>query len=957
MKQSLAATNIAIFFLPLDRLYKEVMENLKDLITNKQRQNIEGRWFMPHQALHDLMTEEVVEGAIRDTKIECYHINDLTRVVLNGAQKIFAILALISKPECILRFVEDDNLQHSHLDHKLPLPLEKLQKLLPSWNAARMFHEEQWKFTAPVFTGSVLPRVLEREVILPYVGSDIEVGDGGFGDVHVVEVEPSHQIFWQGSQQKLVRKEFRPTSTSEADYEIELRNLSILKLLKHPNVIESLGFYTYRDRHNLLFPLARGGTLANLLAGNRPAQFQSDENLIVSLVGLSSALCVVHEFNADDLKAIGCHHDLKPSNILIDGPRFILADFGLSRFKETSQTSATTFKLGRGDFIAPECEGLGDDSGRNIIHRSSDVWSFGCITLELLTYMLKGVDGVKDFRKKRAFTVGNTTFYRFHCGLGNQNKDVMEWMADIEKSCYRAARLVVHLAKQMLSVTPEDRPKMKEVETKLRFIAIDVIAQPINEMYEAICYKCQSIQASIERARFESWVRVTTRPDVADTYSGQASFLSGVSYSKFETILTHLHELRDSLEAIGDECQNTRNRLFAPLQRLNDILLDTLPRELQELASAQVEFDILGTQSLDVLSNRTETPALESPIHRIGALAVLRRMNELVTKRSTTNHSTLQIDPPILCKKLGDFYVGEIAAPRSQERRKVLVECRSYGVHCSDDKIASELLTRLEALAELLNSAEQRKDLHVLHCSGFYHDPTNYVYGLVYDFPQPSVKGEDELCVTTLRTLIESDTHARRLPVLGDRFQLAHNLAASVLEFHKVAWLQKGISSFNIVIFHPEKELNTPVNRVYFLGFLNSRQNDEFAFTEGPGEDSKHKNFQHPDYLHGRLRFKPEFDYYSLGIVLLELGMWRTLSVMTEDWQESAREFREKLLKKRVPRLGSSMGTIYQDVVRVCLSGDFRADVCGVEVYGSNNLFLGFKRLIIDRLAVCAANV
>jgi serine/threonine protein kinase len=143
----------------------------------------------------------------------------------------------------------------------------------------------------------------------------------------------------------------------------------MLKLLKHPNIVELLGFYTYRDIHNFLFPLARGGTLADLLAGKRPAQFQSDESLIVALVGLSSALCAVHEFDADDLKAIGCHHDLKPSNILIDGSKFILADFGISRFKETTQPSHTPFKGGRGDFIAPEWEDLEGESGPKITQR------------------------------------------------------------------------------------------------------------------------------------------------------------------------------------------------------------------------------------------------------------------------------------------------------------------------------------------------------------------------------------------------------------------------------------------------------------------------------------------------------------------------------------------------------------------------------------------------------------
>ena len=689
--------------------------------------------------------------------------------------------------------------------------------------------------------------------------------------------------------------------------------------------------------------------------GARPAEFQADETLVIALVGLSSALSAVHEFDANDLKAIGCHHDLKPSNVLIDRSKFILADFGLSRFKEAPASSNTRFKWARGDFIAPECGDLGDDSAPKIIHRSSDVWSFGCIILELLTYMLNGSEGVKDFHEKRAFSEGNWRFYRFHCGPQKQNAAVMKRMADIEQLPHRSARLLVHLVSQMLSLTPENRPTMKLVEANLRFIAMDVLTQPINKMYEAVCKKSQSIQVLIERARFESWIWVAGGLDTTDTGSDKAGFLSGISFSEFQTILTRLNELRDSLEAIIDDCQNARSQVFAPLQRLGDILLGMLPRVLQELVLAQLEFHILGSQSLDVLIDSKETPGLESPVHRIGALAVIRRMTELVTKRSKTHYSNLQVDPPVLSKRLGDFYVSEVVKPGGQDFRKVLVERRTYGMHWSDEKVASELLTRLEALTGLLNSAEDRKNLHVLHCSGFYHDPIHYACGLIYDFPQCLNESEGELCVTTLRALIESDTQAVHLPVLGDRFQLAHNLAVSVLEFHKVSWLQKGISSFNVVIFHSEGELTMPLNRVYFMGFLNSRQNDDFAFTEGPGD---HKDYQHPEYLqHGKLRFKPEFDYYSLGVTLLELGMWRPLSVLTMGWHEPPSAFRKKLLERRVPRLGPSMGAVYQDVVRVCLSGDFQVDFGGSESDMSNSLYLGFKRLVVDRLAVCAANV
>jgi len=77
-------------------------------------------------------------------------------------------------------------------------------------------------------------------------------------------------------------------------------------------------------------------------------------------------------------------------------------------------------------------------------------------------------------------------------------------------------------------------------------------------------------------------------------------------------------------------------------------------------------------------------------------------------------------------------------------------------------------------------------------------------------------------------------THGENAVQCLDLFRLAHSLAASVLDFHKVNWLLKVISSFNIVFFYPQssswdKFMDAP----YFMGFLSSRVNDEFAFTEG----------------------------------------------------------------------------------------------------------------------------
>jgi hypothetical protein len=42
---------------------------------------------------------------------------------------------------------------------------------------------------------------------------------------------------------------------------------------------------------------------------------------------------------------------------------------------------------------------------------------------------------------------------------------------------------------------------------------------------------------------------------------------------------------------------------------------------------------------------------------------------------------------------------------------------------------------RVEITAELLSSTAKPAEFRVLHCTGFYHDPTCHDFGLVYDFP------------------------------------------------------------------------------------------------------------------------------------------------------------------------------------------------------------------------------
>jgi hypothetical protein len=60
-------------------------------------------------------------------------------------------------------------------------------------------------------------------------------------------------------------------------------------------------------------------------------------------------------------------------------------------------------------------------------------------------------------------------------------------------------------------------------------------------------------------------------------------------------------------------------------------------------------------------------------------------------------------------------------------------------------------------------------------------------------------------------------------------------------------------------------------------------------------------------------------DYYSLGIVLLEIGLWDQITTMWKP-KYTRQNFLEKLQSSYVPKLGPKMGAVYRDVVARLLS-------------------------------------
>jgi serine/threonine protein kinase len=156
----------------------------------------------------------------------------------------------------------------------------------------------------------------------------------------------------------------------------ERENLAEISKRRHDHLLGMLAsFETKSDKFdtlNIVLPFAGGGNLYNFLRLESDTRWgqqgypTSSPSLRGCLrdwryavyreaIGLVDALAELHK---DTNGKFMMHCDIKPANILIHKGTFKLADFGLSRLKDSDETSKTTWYLGTALYSPPEHETL-----------------------------------------------------------------------------------------------------------------------------------------------------------------------------------------------------------------------------------------------------------------------------------------------------------------------------------------------------------------------------------------------------------------------------------------------------------------------------------------------------------------------------------------------------------------------------------------------------------------------
>ncbi|MCJ1436346.1 hypothetical protein MMC27_005724 [Xylographa pallens] len=283
--------------------------------------------------------------------------------------------------------------------------------------------------------------------------------------------------------------------------------------------------------------------------------------------------------------------------------------------------------------------------------------------------------------------------------------------------------------------------------------------------------------------------------------------------------------------------------------------------------------------------------------------------------------------------------------------KPVIVEWKYYSLRISA-KLLSALKRRVSLLTQQLKQSSESPDFSILPCIGHFEDTSTSRMGIVFSYPF----SPQTLHPISLQDRLIQDRSQRKIRDLASRFAIAKALTLSFYRLHSVGWLHKSFRSDNVLFFEAPDQDPYDLAPPYVCGFDFSRQDTPAEMTEdvptvllSQSTDRERSFYKHPDLdrrqpiappnkddseetilakveaaeaLSREFRYRKAYDIYSLGIVLLEIGMWKPVKEMAPS-SLSVADWRHRLRDRLLNELRSRMGKKYFEVVERCLNGDF----------------------------------
>jgi eukaryotic-like serine/threonine-protein kinase len=213
--------------------------------------------------------------------------------------------------------------------------------------------------------GITMPDLLHsvRDVLAPRYRVERPLGRGGMATVFLAErVSGGGPIAI-----KVLHRELATALGPERFH----REIEILSRLRHPHIVPVLDSDVAGTYLFLVMPYVNGENLRARI--ERDGQLPVCSALSIAR-DVAEAIDYAHRHNV-------LHRDVKPENILLEGDRALVCDFGLARAidQSTTDSSSSGLVVGTPSYMSPE-----QAMARKDIGPASDVYALGCVVYEML---------------------------------------------------------------------------------------------------------------------------------------------------------------------------------------------------------------------------------------------------------------------------------------------------------------------------------------------------------------------------------------------------------------------------------------------------------------------------------------------------------------------------------------------------------------------------------------------
>lgn len=404
-----------------------------------------------------------------------------------------------------------------------------------------------------------------------------------------------------------------------------------------------------------------------------------------------------------------------------------------------------------------------------------------------------------------------------------------------------------------------------------------------------------------------------------------------IKKDSFEKLIDKLIMFNDRVESLLD--RNALGELH-DMQVQSNLMLLQVTDEVTQLRLLVEALNIAGKRADQINYKKLGDNAFPRPGSLDSTVASLARFK---AEASLVSQNILQQVPTrvdLSHVELEDTECGTSRALGRYGGNDIWLEWREQVEDAQYSREMQQIVDRrVKQLATLLSVKDKSPLFRAPFCIGYTCDEEdeNIRHALAYKVEVPSDTRYQG--ISTLRDIL--DTHP--VPSLEKRFALASALADSVFYLHAVSWLHKGIRSDNVMFIRYQSTTSkndanrstaADISSPILSGFDYSRPDliDEQSFrnTRTP----RHDIYSHPDLLQFRTkRSRKCHDLYSLGLILVEIALWRPIEdiVGIEVRRSRLLEIAQTVAKLKEndnilrAELAARMGDRYAEVVTFCV--------------------------------------